>query len=302
MSGSAILGALVWLVLLGSSRRGETPLWVIELLFLLAPLVLVPLALDLIREPNLVRRARRLQPWCALAAALSFLAPRGETAAFLAAPWLAFTGLLAFHGLARLYRRGFAPPAELAIDAALMFVPIGGGWLVLSRLGWAPFGFDEPIVLLTAVHFHYAAFTALVLTGVAGRALGRSSVYPGIVYAAIAGTPLVAAGITASPLLELVGTAAIAIALCALAIVTLVEIAPRLPRVSRILLSVSASSLLVTMPLAVAWAAGRFLDQATAALSTMARIHGTVNALGFSLCGLLGWTLARRRNPARSIL
>jgi hypothetical protein len=299
---SAIFGALVWLVLLGASRRGDSPLWVVELLFLLAPLVLVPLALDLVGEPDLRRRVRPLQPWCALAAALSFLAPRGAAAAALALPWLGFTGLLALHGLARLRRRGLSPPPELAIDAASLFVPIGGGWLALSRLGVAPFGFEEPIVLLTAVHFHYAAFTALVLTGLAGRTLTSSSVYPGIVYAAIVGTPLVAAGITASPLLELVGAAAIAIAFCALAVVTLVRIAPRLTRGPRVLLSVSATSLLVTMPLAVAWAAGRLLDRPMVALSTMARIHGTVNALGFALCGLLGWTVARPRNRTPAVL
>jgi hypothetical protein len=302
VNASAIVGALAWLGLLGWGRRGDSPFWVVELLFLLAPLVLVPLALALLGEPGIEREARRLQPGCALAALLSFLAPRGPAAAVLAAPWLAFTGLLALHGLARLRRRGLSPPAELAIDAALLFLPIGAGWLVLSRLGAAPLGFEEPIVLLTAVHFHYAAFTALVLIGLAGRALVGSSVYPGIVYATIIGTPLVAAGITASPFLELVGTAAIAVALCTLATATLSRIVPRLPGAPRVLLGLSASSILVSMPLALIWAAGRFLDQPTVALSTMARTHGTANALGFALCGLLGWTLAGRRNQGTSVL
>lgn len=294
MPATACFGALVWFVLLGATLRGQTALWVIELLFLLSPLVLVPLAIDLIEEPSGLAWIRRLQPVCASAAALSFVGPRGPMAAGLAAVWLAFTGWLALHGLVRLRRRGLRPAAELAIDAGLLFLPVGGGWLVLSRLGVAPLGFEEPIVLLTAVHFHYAAFAALILIGLAGRALGPSPYLGGIVGGAILGSPLVAAGITVSPFLELLGAAILAAALGALAILTLLRIAPRLRGASRVLVCLQALSVLVAMPLAVAWAAGRWLDLPTVALSTMARIHGTANALGFALCGLLGWTLARR--------
>jgi|HubBroStandDraft_6_1064221.scaffolds.fasta_scaffold2059611_1 hypothetical protein len=29
----------------------------------------------------------------------------------------------------------------------------------------------------------------------------------------------------------------------------------------------------------------------------MGRVHGTINALGFALCGLLGWALETRGSP-----
>src|SRR5207248_112668 len=56
-------------------------------------------------------------------------------------------------------------------DAALVLLPVGGGWLICSRAGVQPGGFGEPIVSLTAAHFHYAGFGALTLAGLAGRRL-----------------------------------------------------------------------------------------------------------------------------------
>jgi len=40
---------------------------------------------------------------------------------------------------------------------------VGGAWLVASRLGMRPMGIQEPIVLLTAVHFHYAGFATATI-------------------------------------------------------------------------------------------------------------------------------------------
>src|SRR6185436_11885684 len=138
--------------------------------FLVAPVAVVPLALALVQDPGepagLRRLRRRLHPVAAAAAVVSFGFEAGPLAAALAAGWLAFTGLMAVEGLRRLSTKGFGP-ANLAIAGALVYVPIGGGWLLLSRLGAQPMGFLEPIVLLTAVHFHYAAFAAPILIGLA---------------------------------------------------------------------------------------------------------------------------------------
>lgn len=296
MAASACFGTLVWLVLVWLSLHGELALWVIERLFLLAPLVLVPLALDLIGEtPPSIQRS---QPWCALAAAAAFVLPGGPAAAALAGAWLAFTVLLAVHGLTRLRRRGLLPASELALDAALLLVPVGGGWLVASRLGATPLGFEEPIVLLTAVHFHYAAFVALVLTGLVGRALGPSALHDWIAACAVGGTSLVATGFLLSPVLGLLGTAILAAAFMTLGILMLSRLGPRLRGAERLLLIVSAASILFAMPLALVWAYGSATGHGTVTLSSMARFHGTAHALGFSLCGLLALTLAETRNRA----
>jgi hypothetical protein len=58
---------------------------------------------------------------------------------------------------------------ELCLHAALVYWPVGCLWLVISRAGVNPLGFSDDIVLLTAVHFHYAGFAALTMLGMTGR-------------------------------------------------------------------------------------------------------------------------------------
>lgn len=187
------------------------------------------------------------------------------------------------------------------MNAGCMMLPVGGGWLVLSRLGASVMGFEEPIPLLTAVHFHYAAFATLVLVGLAGRCAGDGTVYRCIVAGAIAGPPLLAAGITLSPLVEIVGACVLVLALSALAVLTLVRIVPRMCGLARLLLAVSAVSVLGGMACALAYAAGEFTGIGIISLGKMARIHGPLNGLGFALAGLAGWTAAPRNLARRAL-
>ena len=277
----------------------------IEFLFLLAPLAVVPLALRLVLRPGEPRQralsvARRLQPWAAVAVVASFVTPRGWLAAALVGPWLFVTLLVAVHGGLRLWRH-FRKTAELAIAAGCLMLPIGGGWLVVSRLGATPLAFEEPLVLLTAVHFHYAAFATLVLTGLAGRAAGAGPLVRAITAATIAAPPLLAAGITLSPLLELVAAGLLVFALTALAGLTLVRVVPHLGGAPRVLLALSSASILGGMALALAYAVGEFTGIGLISLGRMARIHGPLNALGFVLGGLCGWSRVRRNLPPETL-
>lgn len=288
MRRSAAMGGGVWLACAVAAWCGRGPFWIIELLFLLAPLVLVPLALDAIGV-----HLGLAQPIAALGAAVSFLPRRGLTAGLLAGAWLLLTVLVAWRGFDRLLRQGRRNAAELAIDAGMMLLPVGGGWLVLSRLGATPLGFEEPIVLLTAVHFHYAAFTTLVLIGLAGRLAGESRVYRAIVTGALLGTPLLAAGITFSRAIELAGAVLLAGALWTFAGYGLLRVVPRLAgQGARLLLTLSFLSLLPSMLLAALYAWGRLTGRPVVALADLAAIHAPLNAFGFGLCGLLGWQVA----------
>jgi hypothetical protein len=281
------LGGLAWLLLLAAARSGAFPWRVIEPLFLLAPLVLVPMAVPLVDG---ARRAdlRAMLPIGATAAAAALCVRTGPTAGALSVVWLLVTLRLALLGAGRLVRRRPADAAETAIDLGLLALPIGAAWFVASRLGWEPMGFREPIVLLTAVHFHYAAFTALVWTGCAARRLPASTGRRAAVTGVAVGTPVLAAGITLQPWLELAGALVLALSLGWLAVRVLAAIRPRALG-SRLLLRTSAASLLFSMPLAVAYAWGQAATPVVS-LDMMARLHGTVNALGFGLCGLLAWT------------
>jgi YndJ-like protein len=268
----------------------------IEILFLLAPLAVVPLALRLTAAAEdatpALSLARRLQPGAAVAVLASFLVRRGPSAAVLAGVWLVLTVLVAYHG----WQRRGRTMAEVAVSAGCLMLPIGGGWLVLSRLGVGAFGFEEPLILLTAVHFHYAAYATLVLVGCAGRVLGESRAYRLIAGGAMAGPPLLAAGITFSPRLEIVAAGIIVVAVSGLGALTLVRIVPRVPPAARALLALSSVSALAGMACALAYAVGEFTGIGIISLGQMARIHGPLNALGFVLAGLVGWTLAPRCN------
>jgi hypothetical protein len=65
------------------------------------------------------------------------------------------------------------------------------------------------------------------------------------------------------------------------------------PRAARVLLGISALSLAVGMTLVGAYTVGEFTQRYWLLVPEMARLHGTANAVGFGLCGLLGWTLER---------
>jgi hypothetical protein len=176
----------------------------------------------------------------------------------------------------------------------VVLVPIGAGWLVLSRFGATPLGFEEPIVLLTAVHFHYAAFSALVLVGLSGRYVRSDRTYRTIVAGTVAGTPLLAAGITFSPVLELAGALTLCLSLWTWSALCLKEIVPRASTpLARAMLTVSSLAVVPSMGLALLYAWGEWSGAPIVALSQVARVHGPLNALGFVLCGLLGFRAAR---------
>lgn len=311
---SVIFGGIVWLITLTLAVKGQLKIGVIEQIFLLAPLVIIPLALPLVEAVDrpgpvqtLAGLAQVIQPFGAISAVASFLRPAGLAAAGLAGGWFVVTLLIALVGLVRPFSRGWRLQVEeLCLDVGLLLLPIGGGWLVLSRLGANPLGFGDIIVLLTAIHFHYAAFAAPIITAMVGRALVAppqtiQRLYRGVALGVIAGTPLVAAGITLSPLLELIGAIILATSLTLLAYLMGLVILPTISdNLARTLLLVSAGSIVVGMLLTYAYAVGQFSGYDLINIPQMARFHGIINALGFALCGLSGWNILRPR-PRSSI-
>ena len=171
-------GMLVWIVCAVASLGGLVQRYdLIELLLLFGPLVAVPGGLSMVvgsgGERNL--RGEGFVAWLLLPAAFCAMAARWVAprldfvpidylAAGFSLPWLLVTALVALLGLQRILKRGLAPIEETAIDVGLLYLPVGGGWLVLSSAGLTPMNFSAEIVLLTAVHFHFAGFSAAVLS------------------------------------------------------------------------------------------------------------------------------------------
>lgn len=311
---SALIGGIVWLALLlplstwlnlPVESNGET--WLIERLLMLAVLVFIPLALSLVaaKEPCLAfSYAIRLQPIGAALVVVSFFLRTSLLAGAATLAWMLTTFFVALFGLWRLWQRwkttaSIFPLEELCIDAGLAYVVVGSGWLLLSRLGLNPMNFSDNIVLLTAVHFHYAGFSAPILTGLAGRSI-QSGIFRKFYLAAatgvIAGPPLVAAGITLSRTVEVFSALVLATSLFGLAMLTMFIIAPTMKPLPRLLLVLSSMSVVVTMMFACLYAYGRFAGIETISIPLMAQVHGISNALGFVLCGLLAWLIAQRQS------
>ena len=300
------MGALVWISLF-SLQIGDSPeTGLIKRIVLLGILVIVPLALSLVPGSNSKERNARLyqlallaQPFGAIAAVASFLLTPGVPAAVLAFLWFVVTAVIALLGLSRLSKLELRSAAEISISAGLVYLPVAGSWLIVSRLGIQFLGYGDTIILLTAVHFHFAAYAAPILSGLAGRQLGEkrnlNRAFKLVPLGIIAGTPLVAAGISLSPALALIGTVMISIALMILSVLVVGWILPSIPSMPvRMLLLVSSASTLPAMVLACAYAYSIVFHRLIIDIPQMAKTHGIANAFGFALCGLIAWALIDR--------
>jgi hypothetical protein len=209
-------------------------------------------------------------------------------------PWVLLGAMCGLIGLIRLFPAGLRHVDELCLNAAFIYLPVGCVWLVISRLGENPRGFSDDIVLLTAVHFHFAGFAALIMMGMIGR-FAAGMLYRVTAFGAITGMPFLALGITFSPTLECAAALFLAWSMLSAAGITLFVVLPRIVnRTARTLLAVSALSLVAAMVLAGIYALGKYTGGNWLEIPEMAVMHGFANALGFTFCGLVGWNLARR--------
>jgi YndJ-like protein len=301
VKGSAIIGGAIWAAL---ARWNRVDLAWIDLLFLFAPLVIVPLGLELSAQcanqgaSELDRIVRAVQFPAALLVVASFFVARGIVAAALAAGWAAFCAVLAMSSLVNLARGAHQRLSDACFAVAFFYPIVGSAWLIASRYGLTPLGFQEPIVLLTAVHFHYAGFAAPILASATARALERRlsgvwmAMFRGVVAAALAGPAILAVGFVVGARLKLAAALILAAAEIGLAVFFIPVLVRAESWASRIFLGVAAGSVIFSMVMAALWAIGEYPLQPFVHLESMARLHGTANAFGFTLCGLLGFISA----------
>ena len=299
---SAVFGGVVWVKLSALAAAGYISLELVECLFLLAPLVVVPLGVELVTVQRqeqplgpLCRTGVLIQPLGAALAIASFLLPTGEIAGLAAAGWLVVTVLLSSSGL-RVVRHIFTRPEVACMEAGLLYLPVGGIWLVLSRLGETPLALGEPIILLTAVHFHYAGFAAAVLAGATGRALpSAGGLFRLVALGVVGGTFLVAVGFLVSPAFKVAAIVLYVASLLALTVFSGIAVRQVRLQAARALVGISMASLVVGTMLAAAYGIGEFTGDLPIDIPQMARWHGPLNGIGFTVCGLLGWVLAEQR-------
>lgn len=281
---------VVWIVVsaLLISRKVE-PEWVMILL-LFSPLVLMPLWFG---EPTGLWR-RKFDEASAIVLAGVFLREPGMEAAVFAVPWLISRLLVLWETAMRWKKEGPPSLSQACVDAAAAFPAIGAAWLVAHRAHWTPWNFDPLIVLLTAAHFHHAGFTLPLMAGL------NAEVKPGLLtesscIAILVGVPLVAVGITCThfgvmKLVESVGVIVLVLGALGVAVSQLRRGSERELGVwTRIAFMISGASLFVAMLLALGFGLRYVFPSLALTMPQMWAVHGTLNAFGFGLCGLLAW-------------
>jgi YndJ-like protein len=289
-----LIGSSVWLALSLASFSPRIHLGLIEALFLLGPWVVVPLGADLVRGAGASKRSG-VRDWALIAAAslttVSFFLDNRTAAAWFACGWLLVGATFAGDGLRRLVIAGTKSFTQFCFAAGEGYLLVAGVWLVASRAGLQLLAFREPIVLLTAVHFHFAGFASAVLAGLLDEAfVGRRGhrLLRVVLLAAVLGPGILGLAFLVGPKVKLVAALLIALGQLGLAGgMVRVGLAAK-NRSGRWLLFVASACVAAGMIFAAVWAVGEYPLQAFVNIRQMAEFHGVLNAVGFVVCGLLG--------------
>ena len=270
----------------------------IAAIFLVAPLVVVPLGYRLtdVAAPGYgapaITRVGLVVAGALLA--LSFLFPPGLAGLYVI-PWLVLTWATALVVGVRLLRSPdlWRPGLAHAVVAALGFLAIGAAFAMADRLGVQPFGFPADVIRLTMVHFHFAGF-ALPLAGALAFARRPRPWLDVATGAVIVGIPMTALGFFGFAAAAWIGSVLTATGGFAIGLATIAVARTLSTRAATVLALVAGTSLLISMPLAIAYSTGTLIGAAWLSVGLMAAVHGTVNAFGFALAAVIAWTLDRR--------
>jgi YndJ-like protein len=299
---SILIGSAVWLALALASFAPRVHLGIIEVLFLLGPWIVVPLGADLVRgarnSKSTAVRDCVVFP-AALLTSVSFFLDNRIAAAWFASSWLLVCAGFAGDGVRRLVSSETRSFPQFCFAAGEGYLLVAGAWLVASRAGLQLLAFREPIVLLTAVHFHFAGFGSAVLAGLVDANFvgnrGHRELRAALL-AVVLGPAILGLAFLLGPKVKLVAALLIVLGQFGLAGGMVRAGFAAKNAGGRWLLFVAGGSVAAGMILAVVWALGEYPLQAFVNIRQMAEFHGVLNAIGFVVCGLLGWSVVSTRN------
>ena len=295
-STAGLCGAAIWAVFAALAGLRRAPFGIIELLFLFAALVIVPLGMeltDLVSPRSGSVSLRPLQAIAMLAVSIAFWLPPGQNAAVLSLPWLAFCVALASARLAQIRNRSRSTHC-LVVDLAHADLVLGAAWLLASRSGMRPMGFQEPIILLTAVHFHYSGFATALIAAATWNEFEskrlRMTGLPTLVWLVALLPFVLAAGFVFSPALRFAAAVSLSACVTALALI-LWWVARDWSTTPKVYLRAASLAAVLAFSLAGLYAFGEYFQKDWLPIPGMANSHGLLNGMGFVLLGLLGWVL-----------
>jgi hypothetical protein len=304
------IGRSVWVIALVAQSPSPFDVAWAGVLLMLAPLLLVPLALRVIDERSggevsgLPRATRLLALPAAILLQLAFCCEPGVLTAALSVPWLLVTALIALRGFIRFVRSDARFSASSCVEIGMIYLVIGGGWTLLSRAGVTPLDFKPVIVLLTGIHFHYAGFVLPVVTGLAASRCG-GGLARAIGVLVVVSVPLVAVGITSTqlggpPVVETAAALLMSLGGLLAAVLQWRAAASVEPDLSRALLRVSSVSLAIAMVFSTLYGLRHFGVAPGLDIPWMRVLHGTTNVFGFALPAVAAWVIAYRTGEVRA--
>jgi YndJ-like protein len=322
MSSSNLRNQLLWgalLCLLVVFSIGFAPLsfnWPLGLISVGAFIVVPCLCAQLkIEDPLSLVNLPHWHWFATLSLAPALILPPGMIAGGLTVPWLGETIFISLHALQSL-RRSRSELARVTSLLGPLQLVIGGAWLLADRFDWTPLGFEQPIIRLTAAHFHFAAFALPCFAGWTLSAWQRlrptskpskrralDDLLKLGVLGVSGGVLLVAGGITMT---KLGGNIAFECLLAAsFSVATLVvALAQSLLgwRLKNYWLLVSGISLTAGMSLALFYALRLWLPLPWLHIPLMWALHGSLQVFGYTLCGCIGWfQTSATQAPAQTI-
>ncbi|MFC4410397.1 YndJ family protein [Chungangia koreensis] len=255
------------------------------LILTVAQMVLVPVMLvQLLGRNKFLYSAILISTVCVMALQIS---KDTEWEIVFAGGYLLYTIVIACFGFLRFLKRGFMHIEEFMIDAAMMYLAIGGMWFFAS-VAELNTGFSPMITWLTAIHFHYASFLLPVFSGLLGR-LYKPKYYSAIAALLLISPLLTAVGISFSVWIEFLSVLTYILAIYGLVLLT--GKAKFISPAQALLVRVSIGSIGITIIFSLLYVLSNAIGLLTIDIPFMLLFHGVTNCLLFGLVGVIGWSL-----------
>ncbi|MBT4012270.1 MAG: YndJ family transporter [Planctomycetaceae bacterium] len=192
------------------------------------------------------------------------------------------------------------PWEHLPAAGGWLFIAVGGLWFTSLIVG-KPLGvYDMEFTMLTALHFHFAGFALPVLTGqlIHFSTKNKRALINVLIITCpimLVSIPAVGIGIACSPTIEVVASISL-LTCCILMAVCQIYCAGFIKSHGGWLLSISATALIASSIMAVIYSTGEYTGNQSLSIPIMIVSHGALNSLGFSLLGLVGWTICQKKS------
>ena len=262
----------------------------VTLLLLVAVLILVPIGLELLGIRQAVKKrilVASISFWAA------FLLEESIVSTLLILPWLTFVSYVGIWQSKQFLQKRKKRISAYCFLAACLYMPVAAIWAMFDRMDIQPMGFSPTIVLLTAVHFHYAGFLLPLISGMILKKENKK-IFQLIAWGVILGIPLVAVGIISEQyhLPHFIEITAVCLMTFSAASIGFLQVQKGIriyKKPTGVFFLLGGLALVGGMTLAFFYGIRSLVPIPLLTIPWMYVVHGTLNAVGFALPSLFAW-------------